>query len=141
MLAYDAFELIFVKTSSNACSTDLVSTKSIMGFLGLPAWSKCSFQLTSYLADDIPPKSIVVEDVVLDQNMDRMTSMPESPIALLGFGPNAFSINQLLDISCPVISFIQVGSFSSAGVIPSGSVSSSRKHRRVLSPDQFEQFL
>lgn len=64
--------------------------------------SKCSFQLTYYLAVDIPPKSIRVDDVVPEQNVDRMTLMPESAIFLPGFRTNAFSVNQLLDIFCPV---------------------------------------
>lgn len=83
----------------------------------------------------------MVDDAVLDQNMDRMTSMPKSPISLPGFGPNAFSIDQLLEIIFPGIGSAKVCSSSSVRIVPPGSVSSSRKSRQVLSPDQFEQFL
>ncbi|CAH1442929.1 unnamed protein product [Lactuca virosa] len=89
--------------------------------------SKCSFQLTSYLVGDIPPKSIVVGDVVLDRNVDQMNVTPESPPVLLGFGPNAFTIEQLLDTSSPIIGSVQVGYSSSTRVVPPVGVSSSRK--------------
>ncbi|CAH1421096.1 unnamed protein product [Lactuca virosa] len=46
--------------------------------------SKFSFQLTAYLGSDIPPKSIVVDDVVPDQNVDQVTVTLESPLALPG---------------------------------------------------------
>ncbi|CAH1446763.1 unnamed protein product [Lactuca virosa] len=87
--------------------------------------SKCSFQLTSYLAGDIPPESIVVDEMVPDQNMDQMPVTPEFPPALPGFGSNAFYIEQLLDTSCPVIGSVQVGSFRSIEVVPPLGVSSS----------------
>lgn len=95
----------------------------------------------SYLVDDISPDSIIVDGVVPDRDVDPMTSMPESPITLLGFCMNAFSIDQLLDISCPVIGSTHVGSSSSVGFVPPGSVSFDQKCRWVLSPYQFVQFL
>lgn len=76
--------------------------------------------------------------MVPDQNVKQMTVTPESPLALPGFGPNAFSIDQLSDISFPVIGFAYVSSFSFARLVPLGSVSYSRKRGRTLSPDQFE---
>lgn len=53
-------------------------------------WGKCSFHLTSYLAGDISPESIVVNGVVPDQDVDPMISIPESLVTLLGFGMNMF---------------------------------------------------
>ncbi|CAH1418410.1 unnamed protein product [Lactuca virosa] len=103
--------------------------------------SKCTFQLTGYLAGDIPPESIVVDDVVPDQKVDQVTVTPGSPLALPGFGSDAFSIEQLLDTSCPVIGSAQVSSSSYAGVVSPIGVSFSRKHRRVLLPDQFLQVI
>ncbi|CAH1448270.1 unnamed protein product [Lactuca virosa] len=104
-------------------------------------WGKCSFQLTSYLVGDISPESIVVYGVVPDQDVDPMISIPESLVTLPGFGPNVFSIDQLLDISCLVIGSSHVGSSSSVGVVPLEIGSPDRKHRRLLLPDQFKQFL
>ncbi|CAI9274374.1 unnamed protein product [Lactuca saligna] len=98
-------------------------------------------QLTSFLASDIPPKSIMLDDTVLDQNVDQMTLKPESPISLLWFGLNAFSIDQIMDISCHVICSAHVGSSRSTTIGPPGSVSSSRKRRHVISFDKFELFL
>ncbi|CAH1442928.1 unnamed protein product [Lactuca virosa] len=89
--------------------------------------SRFFLELTSYLVGDIPPKSIVVGDVVLDRNVDQMNVTPESPPVLLGFGPNAFTIEQLLDTSSPIIGSVQVGYSSSTRVVPPVGVSSSRK--------------
>lgn len=90
--------------------------------------SKCCFQLTSYLAGDISPESIVVDGVVPDRDLDPMVLTPESPVTLLGFRLNVFSIDQLLDISCHVIGSSHVGSSSSVGVVPLEIVSPDRKH-------------
>ncbi|CAH1446064.1 unnamed protein product [Lactuca virosa] len=95
--------------------------------------------LISYFVGDIPPKSIVVDDVVPDRDVDQMTSTLESPITFPGFGPNSFSIDKLLDISCPVIGSVQVDSSTSVGVVPPGSVSSSGCPYCVLYEEDLEE--
>lgn len=64
--------------------------------------------------------------------------MLESPVTLPRFRSNAFSINQLLDISDPMVGSPHVGSSSFMVVVPPEIVSSDRKCRQVLSPDQFK---
>lgn len=67
----------------------------------------------------------MVDDMVPDQNMDQITVTPKFPPVLPRFGSNAFSIEQLLDTSCPIIGSVQVGSSSSIEVVPLLGVSSS----------------
>ncbi|CAI9292543.1 unnamed protein product [Lactuca saligna] len=69
-----------------------------------------------------------------------MISIPESRVTLPGFGPSVFSIDQLLNISYPVIGSSYVVSSSLAGVLPLEIGSPDLKRRQILSPDQFEQF-
>lgn len=45
----------------------------------------------------------MLDDVILDRDVDPVIVVPESPIRLSGFGPDAFSIDQLMDTSFPLI--------------------------------------
>ena len=89
--------------------------------------SKFSFQLTSYLAGDISPESIVMDVVVLDRDVDLVIVIPESPITLPVFGMDAFSCYQHLETYCLMIGPSHDGSSSLVGGVPINIFSPNRK--------------
>lgn len=55
--------------------------------------------------------------------------IPEFPVRLLGHGPDAFSVEKLLETSCPVIGPSHGGSSSSVGGATIDVFSHNRKHK------------
>ena len=77
----------------------------------------------SYLAGDISTESIMVDDVVLERDVDPLIVILESPVRIPGFGPDAFSVDQLLETSCTVIGSSHGGSSKAVAPQPNSSIS------------------
>lgn len=82
----------------------------------------------------------MLDDVIPDPNVDLVMVVAESPVRLHGFGLDAFSVEQLLEASCPLIAPSHVGSSSSVELISTNVPYPSRKHKRPLTPHLFEHF-
>lgn len=93
------------------------------------------------MAGEISLEATMLDDVNLDPYVDLVTVIPESPIRLPGFGLDAFFAYQLLEASCPLNAPLHVGSSSSVEVISINFPYPTLKHKRLLTPHQFEHFL
>ncbi|CAH1418725.1 unnamed protein product [Lactuca virosa] len=80
-------------------------------------------------------------DVIPDRDVDPVIVVLESPIRLMGFGPDAFSVDQLMETSCPLIGPLHDGFSNSLEGVSTNVFSPSRKCKQLLTPYQFEQLL
>ena len=76
----------------------------------------------------------MLDDVILDRDVDPVIVVPESPIRLSGFGPDAFSIDQLMDTSFPLIGPSHDGFSNLVEGVSTYVFSPSRKCKQLLTP-------